>query len=252
MDTEATKVDFTFKRRSLGNLTSHDVDVLNTKQRSLQDLMNKILELMCEKNTIKPSEIAKKILTEMGASLNQNFCMGRNVASVGGSNECDNLPKMFDQQKLEKMILGLVNKYNSKQWIHLVCKYDKETKQPTGHLPASIIIEGGGGNSFIDLRNLLIEDTKEESPFVCVQVNDKMVCSHNKPSTSRRCDFCDKWTRDREMFKQLIYEMLAQNQIINIIELMKDNLHLFPAAILDQERYHIFHTSLEEYKKRIR
>jgi len=258
METEdnANLFNINIKNKTRSNkLTAIDIQVLNDNIDNLNNFFNLVLDSLCENKTTRINttvrEIVDKINKNMGRDVNNLFCMGRKEKNE----DCKKYPKMFSNDRLIKIIYDLVVRYNSKKsLIHLVCKYDKETKTyADDNLQANVSIGGNPeGNSFINLRDILIENTKHETEIMCIQINDKQICYHNKPTTANKCDFCDKWQKDRELFKQLINEMLEQNQIINIIELMKDNLHLFPAAILDQDRYHYFHTSLEEYKKRLR
>ena len=168
---------------------------------------------------------------------------------------------MFSHENLVKIMSQFSDNGSDKgkKWLRLVCGWKKtnNTIQRTGsRLPIELNIHGGSNesdNAYINLRDILTGNTKyEESAFLCVQTNGKLVCSNKSGSnkSGRPCDFCDKWTRDRVMFKQLINEMTNQMQVINIIELMKNNLHLFPAAILDNNQYHSFHTSLDAYRQK--
>ena len=236
------------KKNTNSRLTHDDISSLKQKINDLNTFFNKIFDILCDgkknlstKKTV--GDVVKLIMTD-------------DIYNTTRTNLTTNLfQKMFNKEQLIKIITDLVTKYNTNNsFIHFVCKYNKDSKTYDDNNRQAKISVGGNpeGNSYINLRDILMESTKEETEIMCIQINDKQKCYHNKSTTSSKCDFCDKWQTDRELFKQLINEMLEQKQIINIIELMKDNLHLFPAAILDQDRYHFFHTSLEEYKKRLR
>ncbi len=244
------------KKELFNKLTPTDIDILKRNIGNLELFFNTVFEILCngkKKNKQKTvAEVVNTILQQQNLKFSDDiFCMGRTPAN----HNCNIRPKMFNKDQLTHIITELVTKYNNNdEFIHFICKYNATTNEyDTGSREANVTVGGNPeGNSFINLRDILIENTKHETEIMCIQINDKQICYHNKPTTANKCDFCDKWQKDRELFKQLINEMLEQNQIINIIELMKDNLHLFPAAILDQDRYHYFHTSLEEYKKRLR
>ena len=134
------------------------------------------------------------------------------------SNDCNGLDPMFNKDNIAAIVNNMISSYNSDYLLNKVCKYSQKF--------AKVQIGGGGGDghrSYINLTSILTEECE---------------------STGQH-----RWKIERNKFKQIITMMLNENKIVDILRLMKDNLHLFPAAILDEDQFDRFHVLIENYKK---
>lgn len=174
----------------------------------------------------------------------------------------DCITPMFSPAQLQTLITDMDNN----NFLGKACLY----KDNTGRYRTNINILGGalGDNlgdtsdtvansqnmSFINLKDIMQENSErsESSTMLCVQIDGKVKCSNLKKQsnvTNRKCDFCDKWTNERKMFRSVINDLLNAGNMDNTYELMKESSHLLPSAIMNQEQYHQFFSKIEEYKK---
>jgi len=225
---------------------SDAVDKVYEKIKLLEKIMNKILSKMCEYN----SDSAKKDdLVGVSAEILKELDI------ICSDDKCKNMIDLSNIEDIKKNVKKLQDHYNQNKNVNLICQHHITSSHYLKIDTSQIFkdIGGGGhtGNIFLNLQEILKENTNEykDSAFLCVQVNNRIICSHNKPMQDNPCNYCEKWSENRKLFKQLIITMLANNDIISIINLMKLNLSLFPAAILEKDEYNYFYTSLAEYKK---
>jgi hypothetical protein len=178
--------------------------------------------------------------------------------------EC--ITPMFSPTQLQKLITAM----DTNNFLGKACLY----KDSTRRYRTNINILGGayGGAfgdayeavansatnsknmSFINLKDIMQENSErsESSSMLCVQIDGKLKCSNLKKQSNvanRKCDFCDKWTNERKMFRSVINDLLNAGNMDDTCELMKESSHLIPSVIMNQEQYHKFFSKIEEYKK---
>jgi hypothetical protein len=180
---------------------------------------------------------------------------------------------MFDDAKLSH----LINSMYVDSLLNKVCLYRNIKNTAT----ANVQIAGAHNNdqqlNLIDIVKILKEKNKQSANFesydqtqdkdqyqhqlnmICVQHNNKLKCANIKLNNrqsgqskllkQRNCVFCEKWIRDRNMFKSVLKDLLIVEDMNQSLELMNSSVHLLPSAILDQNQYESFFTALNEYKK---
>ena len=174
------------------------------------------------------------------------------------ANQC--FEPVFDDFKLH----GLISSMRNNNFLRKACIYNSSR---TGIDPNRIKINFAGGaydsgsNSsnnpnenfnFINLLNILKE--KDQSPdkiaILCVQTNGKLKCSNmKKKESTTECEFCERWTRERNMFRSVLKDLLEASDFNNTFDLMSASAYLLPSAIMDQKQYEQFYTAIDAYKK---
>ncbi len=100
-------------------------------------------------------------------------------------------------------------------------------------------------NSYVDLRNLLI-DRKKEEIFICHLDKSRILkCVHQKS----KCVNCDKWQQDRTLFKQQINQIINEEDISDGLRLLPKTIQLLPTIILEKDSYNEFIKTLEAFTK---
>ena len=61
------------------------------------------------------------------------------------------------------------------------------------------------------------------------------------------CEYCLKWQNNRIMLRQLLFDLLSEDNYETLLVLIHDNVELFPAGILDQDQFGNFYILLNEY-----
>jgi hypothetical protein len=171
------------------------------------------------------------------------------------ANQC--FEPVFDDFKLH----GLISSMRNNNFLRKACIYNSSR---TGIDSNRIKINFAGGAyglesntqdenfNFINLLNILKE--KDQSPdktaILCVQTNGKLKCSNmKKKESTTECEFCERWTRERNMFRSVLKDLLEASDFNNTFDLMSASAYLLPSAIMDQKQYEQFYTAIDAYKK---
>jgi hypothetical protein len=70
-----------------------------------------------------------------------------------------------------------------------------------------------------------------------------------KKESTTECEFCERWTRERNMFRSVLKDLLEASDFNNTFDLMSASAYLLPSAIMDQKQYEQFYTAIDAYKK---
>jgi len=175
------------------------------------------------------------------------------------ANQC--FEPVFDDFKLH----GLISSMRNNNFLRKACIYNS-SRNGIDSNRIKINFAGGANTSnssnssntqdenfnFINLLNILKE--KDQSPdktaILCVQTNGKLKCSNmKKKESTTECEFCERWTRERNMFRSVLKDLLEASDFNNTFDLMSASAYLLPSAIMDQKQYEQFYTAIDAYKK---
>jgi hypothetical protein len=172
------------------------------------------------------------------------------------ANQC--FDPVFDDFKLH----GLISSMRNNNFLRKACIYNS-SRNGIDSNRIKINFAGGASSSnssntqdenfnFINLLNILKE--KDQSPdktaILCVQTNGKLKCSNiKKKESTTECEFCERWTRERNMFRSVLKDLLEASDFNNTFDLMSASAYLLPSAIMNQKQYEQFYTAIEAYKK---
>jgi hypothetical protein len=178
---------------------------------------------------------------------------------------------MFEPAKLANLV-------NSMDTDHFLSKACLVTFRGA-HLPANVNIYGGhmtesdldtdsdseteynlSAPNLINVKNIMQDNVEspDKSAILCVHSNGQLKCSvlngkksksGDSNSTNKSCEFCERWARERAMFKSVVQDFLHTPNVGQTLELMAESTHLLPSAIMNKSQYHNFFTAIEEYKK---
>lgn len=243
------KTDVYINRRSHGSLMN-DVAYtdLKTKITFLEDAYNIILKHLCKKKNIDKTHnyfnAIKQELNDVAKKYDHLLCL----TTVGtNTNVCPE--PMFD----DMMLRQLVDAMYKDAFLNKACLYRDEN----GKYQVNIHIGGAHkrATQFIDINKLLQEKLPSlyDQSFICVQFENKIACTNIKSEieSEQKCDFCEKWTMERNMFRNAVNDIINSSNLNKAIELMTASTHLLPSAILDQKQYNKFLSAIEAYKKYI-
>ncbi len=105
--------------------------------------------------------------------------------------------------------------------------------------------EYGKENSYINIEELFSQRPTQQ--LTCVMHGDKIKCSHS--GAHMKCELCKRWMLNRELLRYVILKMLNQNNIIEMIDLLIENINLFPVAILNEQEFHQFHIAIDQFRQ---
>ena len=159
--------------------------------------------------------------------------------------ECDEDTFLFTRQKLGK----LHEKFHSTDFTTFKNKACG-LKQYSIEWPLTITAAQKGGeygkeNSYINIEELFSQRPTQQ--LMCVMHGDKLKCSHS--GAHMQCELCKRWMLNRELLRYVILKMLNQNNIIEMIDLLIENINLFPVAILNEQEFHQFHIAIEQFRQ---
>jgi hypothetical protein len=156
--------------------------------------------------------------------------------------------QMFDDNRL----LALINSMYVDGFLNKACMY----RNVTGDYNINVQV-GGYKMPLLNIENIL--GTQDESgsntnnnfSIICIKINGKLQCSNtnSRGETSNSCEFCEKWIKDRAIFKSVLNDMLNESDINSTMDLMTQSVDLLPSAILGQKQYHDFMKAIEQYKE---
>ena len=106
---------------------------------------------------------------------------------------------------------------------------------------------------YINLKKILADNLVpiEKSELICFQIDNKYICTSIKSNSqnNKQCTFCERWVQERNMFRNIIKDLIYKKTGGNIFEIMSSSSNMLPAAIFEQQEYHNFYTAIEEYKQ---
>ena len=249
------------KKNIAPELTSNNINYLRTKIIELGEFYNIMFKHMCYKKNLSSSHDVfanvKAELTTKYPNYLKDYCLGDNPGMlVPGTGNCTN--PMFDDNKLRSLIASMTDD----RFLNKACLY----RDTTGKYSVNVQVQNGGHNGYnpnfnpltslnneFDRRYLNIVDILKEEPpketatILCIKINDKIRCA--EMNSKKSCSHCDKWSRERNMFRSVLKDLITTKDINQIFELMSASVHLLPAAILNQEQYHAFYSAIEQIKK---
>ena len=248
-------------------LTDGNIRVLKNKISELNAIYNIIFKHLCTTRFVKSHNYlveAKKEIHQKFPNLIKDYCLGDNLFGNPMKNPAGECNKpMFNDTKLSSLINSLYNDSLLKK----ACIY-KHTVVGLGfpmhafvgmpsvsNLPANVQVAGSNSfsnnNQFINLNEIISKKIESNKPtYVCLQQQNEIICKEIKNNkNNKNCDFCDKWTIERNLFRGVLRDLLSTNDPYAILELMSASTHLLPSAILDQKQYHQFNTAYDEYNK---
>jgi hypothetical protein len=112
-------------------------------------------------------------------------------------------------------------------------------------------------DNMINVNQILLDKSLKKNnnvlkeSLICIQKNNQLKCAAINTSNNQlnQCNYCEKWIQERNMFRRVLKDLLITQDMNQMIELMNASTYLLPAAILNQQQYHLFFTALDEYKK---
>jgi hypothetical protein len=176
---------------------------------------------------------------------------------------------MFEDAKLT----SLINILDNHNFITKACLFKQ-----SGRYKVNINFVGGGDQEnvenmeLINLKDIMQENIQppEKATILCIQANGQLKCAKltnkksvdttktidtnktiasDKNTKSRHCEFCERWTHERNMFKSVINDLLNAGNMNNTLELMSESSHLIPSAIMNQHEYHKFFSAIDKFKE---
>jgi hypothetical protein len=236
-------ININIKKSPISKLTDENIKYLKDNIGRLTDIYNIILKHLCDGRNDANNIIHGKILSDLDRDIENKFCIGNKVDSsctnslFNKTNLMNSIQKMKDDKFLKKAcIYKTGDKYNIK--IKLGGTYDINSNDDKFKL--------------IDLNKIIYENTSthNRNSVLCIQVNDKLKCANSeKKIQDRECKFCDIWTKERNLFRSVINDLVNANNMDNVLELIGESANLLPAVIMDQKQYHEFLSKIDEYKK---
>ena len=211
--------------------------IQNTTEHVTSEYLSKLTTLptVNDYNQILNSQLIKVDKTFLDAylkTLGLTFPLGK----VNG--KCDD---MFDDNRLRKLIDSMFND----RLLSKVCQYKIINNQiVVNNLPANVQIAGGNNFNIINISTIIKD--RDNSGYthkkICFGIDNNLKCYDNNINKDHKmCDFCDKWTEDRKLFKSQLIDMLNNNLNSNI-DSMTNSLDLLPAVILDQTHFNKFYS----------
>ena len=249
------------KKNIAAELTSNNINYLRTKIAELNDFYNIMFKHMCyKKNLVRSYDVFTNVKADISTKYPnylKDYCLGDKPGMISPSTtNCTN--PMFDDIKLR----SLINSMTDDRFLNKACLYHNTA----GDYLTNVQIQNGGHNGFnanfdpltslnneFDRRYLNIVDILKEEPpketatILCIKVNEKIRCA--KVNSKKSCSHCDKWSSERNMFRNVLKDLITTKDLNQIFELMSASVHLLPAAILNQEQYHSFYSAIEQIKK---
>ena len=115
--------------------------------------------------------------------------------------------KMFTNEKLRSLLSEIQQKHNE-------------------YKSVKVTFSGGSleNDRYINLKKIIMENIPENTE-----------CSFSK---NKKCKYCEKWYKDRMIFKENTIKMIQKDNIIEILELMDETIELLPNVISNKEDYH--------------
>ena len=209
----------------------YKADTYTDVQHEMRHVFIKIVEELC--NSSNKEEFVMKIKTYIE---NSGETLELKKLKDGGDTHKTFL---FTNAKLEE----LFNKFNKPEFDtfrNKACVLKKTltiTAQKGG--------EYGKENSYINIEELFSQRPTQQ--LMCVMHGDKLKCSHS--GAHMQCELCKRWMLNRELLRYVILKMLNQNNIIEMIDLLIENINLFPVAILNEQEFHQFHIAIEQFRQ---
>lgn len=132
---------------------------------------------------------------------------------------------------------------------------------------SNVIIQAGGNEEFKMYINQLLntDDLKKEEPkFInlfkllknsdehkCIHKNDHTMCVFitNDSNNNTECQFCDRWTSERNEFKNAIKNMISTTDPNELSTTMNQTIKLLPSVIMNKNDYNDFFKSIDEYNQ---
>lgn len=226
------------------------------KIQELKTIYNFLLEKLCGNK----SEIDDETLI---SQLNQDVQFLRATPT-----------QLFTNNELK----NIIHTMKTDRFLHKACLY----KNANGNFNIEVEIkqsnsgDGNGNESvvYLDIDEILKQNNLQiETNTYCVRIGNKTTCTKNNklveqpqklqqhlqshssqfhslqpPAVESNCDFCDKWTFERNMFREVLNDILTTDDPTHKLQLINASVHLLPSAILDQNTYHQFFTAIEKYK----
>jgi len=160
---------------------------------------------------------------------------------------------MFDDAKLRTLITALYNDSFLKKacaYKITIDRWGRKISDSYTNPNANVQVAGGVQfDKFIDLFDILSEKNESVDPsYVCLKYGNQLKCKELNVSVNK-CTYCDKWVQERNMFRNVINDLINTSSFENKIKLMKDSSFLLPAIILGQTDYHNFKKIYEEFKQ---
>lgn len=243
------RTDIYINRKSHHSLMSDAVyNDLKGKKDLLEKAYNIILKHLCKKKNIDRTYDYFTAIEQELRQYRDLLCLSKLAApstpAPSVANICDD--PMFEDRKLRQ----LVNTMYNNAFLNKACLY----KDKDGDYLVDVHIGGSYKYSqqYININKILQEKLPSlyDQSFVCVQFENKMACANIKSEDERKCNFCEKWTMERNMFRNAVNDIINSSDLNKAIELMTASIHLLPSAILDQKQYNKFFLAIEEFKKR--
>ena len=216
--------------------TDKDKEVFNNKIGDLNNFFQELFKTIIEK--FNTNETPKKIATDFYRTHSNdidNLCIGRPIDHPDNSITCKIIkkPEMITEQKLARLIYNLARKIKEIG----ITKMEKFKDTTTGKINIEKMAGGNLNNSYLNIRDILLDNRL---------ANNIGECNHNMQKKPH-CEYCLKWQNNRIMLRQLLFDLLSEDNYETLLVLIHDNVELFPAGILDQDQFGNFYILLNEY-----
>jgi hypothetical protein len=225
LDTVYSKIDVNQIQEGLNSISSVKYLSINTNQN---EELDKIIQTATLFTLAPPNKFIRPIIDD-------SFQLIESIIQEFNSFDPD-LSVVYNVFNIEKIrhILGKIYESGLKnRFIRRSCLYKQS------QISTKVEFSGGGLNTnpMINIRNILNDDITKGIELRCSFVlNDK-------------CEFCEKFNRDKIIFKKVASKMVKKDNILEVLELMNESIDLLPVAILNKNDYHKFHIAIQNYKK---
>jgi hypothetical protein len=139
---------------------------------------------------------------------------------------------MFEKARLN----ALIDSFYNNNYIHKTCAF----RDANGNYPVNVTIKQAGGSenktqNYIDLLYILKNKPLQNN----VYENKNDINMHN---------FGEKWTQDRNMFRNVLIDMLLIDDVNKQLPLMSSSAHLVPSVLLNKKEYNNFFQLYNDFK----